>query len=68
MRSGRGEVWGVLGFGKRVVAMRSPFAKRSCMVFACKIILFLVLILSERVDAIFVGVICRAERSLPKSR
>jgi len=57
--------------GKRDVAMQSPSAKRSCMVFACSVILFLVVILSLRVDAIIVGgggVICRAERSLPRSR
>ena len=41
--------------GKRVVAMRSPSAKRSCMVSACSIIMFLVLILSGRVDVVFVG-------------
>ena len=54
---------------KKVVAMRSSSAKRSCMVSTCSIIMFLVMILSLRVDAIFVeGVICRAERSLPRSR
>ena len=54
---------------KRDVAMRSPSAKMSCMVSACSIILFLVVLLSLRVDAIAVGcVICRAERSLPRSR
>ena len=54
--------------GKRVVAMRSPSAKMSCMVSACSIILFLVLILSGRVDVGFVvGVFCRMERSLPRS-
>ena len=41
--------------GKRVVAIRSPSAKRSCMVFACSIILFLVVILSLRVHAMIVG-------------
>ena len=55
--------------GKRVVAMWSPSAKRSCMLLACSIILSLVLILSERVDVRLVGgVICRVERSLPRSR
>ena len=54
--------------GKRVVAMRSTSAKRSCMVSACSIILFLVLILSGRVDAVFVGgVFCSPERILPMS-
>ncbi len=44
-------------------------AKRSCMVSACLIFLFLVMILFERVDVVFVGVvICRAERSLPRYR
>ena len=53
--------------GKRVMAMRSPSAKRSCMVLACSVILFLVLILSERVDGVFVGgVFYSPERSLPR--
>ena len=42
--------------GKRVMAMRSPSAKRSCMLSACSIILFLGMILSDRVDDVFVGV------------
>jgi len=55
--------------GRRVVAMRSPSAKRSCTVSACSIILLLVTIHSDRVDDIFVGgVICMAEMSLPRSR
>ncbi len=41
--------------GKSVVAIRSPSAKRSCMVLTCSIMLFLVLILSERVGVVFVG-------------
>ena len=54
--------------GKRVVAIRSPSAKRSCMVLACSILLFLVLILSERVGVVFVGsVFGIPERSLPSS-
>ena len=55
--------------GDRDMAVRSPSAKRSCMVSACSIFLFLVVIFSLCVDAIVVGgVICRAERSLPRSR
>ena len=51
-----------------VVAMRSPFSKRSCMLSACSIILFLVWILSERVDVGFVVVVfCSLERNLPRS-
>jgi len=46
---------GVVLVGKRDVAMRSPSAKRSCMVSACSIILFLIVIRSLRVDAIIVG-------------
>ncbi len=42
--------------GKRVVATRSSSAKRSCMVYASSMIMFLVMILSERVDNIPVGV------------
>jgi hypothetical protein len=54
--------------GKKVVAMRSPSAKRSCMVSACSIIMFLVLMLSGRVDGVFVeDVFCSPERSLPRS-
>ena len=41
--------------GKSVVAIRSPSAKRSCMVSACSIIMFFLLILSMRVDDVFVG-------------
>ena len=59
---------GVLA-GNRVVVLWSPSAKSSCIVYACSIILFLVIILSNRVDDVFVGgVICRAETSLPRSR
>ncbi len=59
---------GGVSVAKRVVTMRSPSAKRSCMVSACSIILFLVMIISNRVDDVFVGgVICRAETSLPRS-
>ena len=54
--------------GKRIVAMRSPSAKRSCMVSACSMILFLVFILYGRVVVIFVGgVLCSPERILPRS-
>ena len=50
------------------MAIQSPSAKRSCMVSACSIIPFLVLILSGRVDDVFVGgVFCSPERSLPRS-
>ena len=61
--------WGVgVLVGKRVVAMRSPSAKRSCMVSAWSIIIFLVLILSGRVDVVFVkGVFCSPARSSPRS-
>ena len=41
--------------GKSVMVMRSPSAKRSCMVSACSIIRFLVLILSDTVDVVFVA-------------
>ena len=59
---------GGCGFGKSVVAIRNPSDKRSCMVSACSIMLFLVLILSKRVVVVFVGsVLCNHERSLPSS-
>ncbi len=59
---------GVVLVGKSVVAIRNPSAKRSCMVLACSIMLFLVLILSERVGVVFVGsVFCILARSLPSS-
>ena len=59
---------GVVLVGKSVVAIWSPSAKRSCMVSACSIMLFLVLILSKRVGVVFVGsVFCISERSLPSS-
>jgi hypothetical protein len=54
--------------GKSVVAIRRPSAKRSCMVSACLIMLFLVWILSERVGVVCVGGgFCISERSLPIS-
>ena len=59
---------GVVLVEKSVVAIRSPSAKRSCMVSACSIMCFLVLILSKRVGVVFVGsVFCISERSLPSS-
>jgi len=55
--------------GKSVVAMRSPSAKRSCIVSACSLILFLVLILSGHVDVVIVGgVLCMSERNLSRFR
>ncbi len=51
--------------GKRVVAMRSPSARRYWMTSACSIILFLVCILCERVvDVIVKGLCCKSETSL----
>ena len=48
--------------------MRSPSANRSCMVSACSIIMFLVLLFSKRVGVVFVwSVFCIPERSLPIS-
>ena len=58
---------GVL-MGKSVVAMRSPFSKRSWMVSACSMILCLVWILCERVVDLFMGCeCCKSETSLPSS-
>ena len=59
---------GVVLVGKSVDAIRSPSARRSCMVSACSMILFLFLILSLRVDVVFVGgVFCISARSLSSS-
>ncbi len=53
--------------GKRVIAMRSPSARRSWMASACSIILFLVCILCERVVEVLVkGLSCKSETSLSR--